>query len=45
MYDDPQSIQIKAQYVKEHHLGGMMFWELSQDAGGELVDVIARNLR
>jgi chitinase len=39
-YDDPQSIAIKAEYVREHHLGGMMFWELSQDSGGELLDAI-----
>jgi chitinase len=43
-YDDPQSIGIKTRYVAEHHLGGMMFWELSQDRDGELLDVIARGL-
>lgn len=43
-YDDPQSITIKAQYVKEHHLGGMMFWELSEDRNDELLDVIARSM-
>jgi chitinase len=43
-YDDPQSITIKAQYVKEHHLGGMMFWELSEDRSDELLDVIARSM-
>ncbi|HZF26212.1 MAG TPA: glycosyl hydrolase family 18 protein [Steroidobacteraceae bacterium] len=40
-YDDPESIAIKADYVKSHHLGGMMFWELSQDHQGELLDTIA----
>jgi chitinase len=44
-YDDPQSIARKAQYVKDNHLGGMMFWELSQDADGALQNVIARSLR
>jgi chitinase len=44
-YDDPQSIGIKAQYVKAHHLGGMMFWELSEDRNDELLDVIAGSLR
>ncbi|MEA3135104.1 MAG: chitinase [Gammaproteobacteria bacterium] len=44
-YDDPQSIGIKAQYVKAHHLGGMMFWELSEDRSDELLDVIVRSLR
>jgi chitinase len=41
-YDDPQSIAIKACYVREHHLGGMMFWDLSSDRNDELLDVIAR---
>jgi chitinase len=43
-YDDPQSIRIKAEYVKAHHLGGMMFWELSQDRNDELLDVIVRSM-
>lgn len=30
-YEDPQSITIKAQYVIQKHLGGMMFWDLGQD--------------
>jgi len=42
-YDDPQSIGIKARYVLDHRLGGVMFWELSQDRDGELLDVIARH--
>jgi len=41
-YDDPQSLAIKADYVREHRLGGMMFWELSQDYDDELLDVIVR---
>jgi chitinase len=44
-YDDPESIRIKAEYVKTHHLGGMMFWELSQDHEGELLGTIAKSLR
>jgi len=44
-YDDPRSIGVKAQYVREHHLGGMMFWELSQDSGGVLLDTIVKGLR
>ena len=39
-YDDPQSIRIKADYVRQHRLGGMMFWELSQDAGAALLDAV-----
>jgi chitinase len=44
-YEDPESIAIKAGYVKSHHLGGIMFWELSQDYRGELLDTIVRGLR
>jgi len=41
-YDDPQSIAIKACYVRQHHLGGMMFWDLGSDRNDELLSVIAR---
>jgi chitinase len=44
-YDDPQSIAIKAEYVRKHRLGGMMFWELSQDSRGELLDAIVNGLK
>jgi chitinase len=44
-YDDPQSIRIKTQYVKARHLGGMMFWELSEDRNDELLNVIVGSLR
>lgn len=30
-YDDPQSLQAKADYVKKQGLGGMMIWELASD--------------
>ncbi len=30
-YDDPQSLRLKAEYVRDHKLGGAMFWELSAD--------------
>jgi len=44
-YDDPQSIRAKADYVRDKGLGGMMFWELSQDRNDELIDVIVESLR
>lgn len=44
-YDDPQSIRAKADYVHDNHLGGMMFWELSQDRNDALLDVIVTSLR
>jgi chitinase len=43
-YDDPDSIAIKAGYVRIHHLGGMMFWELSHDHDGELLGTIVKSL-
>ncbi len=40
-FDDKRSIQLKTKYVIEHNLGGIMFWELSQDTFDDgLVDVI-----
>jgi chitinase len=44
-YDDPQSLKLKAEYVKVHGLGGMMYWEQSLDPDGKLVDALARELR
>jgi len=38
-------LAIKADYVREHHLGGIMFWELSQDYDDELLDAIVRAMR
>jgi chitinase len=43
-YDDPQSLALKAAFVREHQLGGIMYWEQSQDPHGELLDVLARAL-
>jgi chitinase len=40
-YDDPNSLRIKAHYVLDHGLGGVMFWELSQDdAKNTLVNTV-----
>ena len=44
-YDDPESLKIKADYVKSHHLGGVMYWEQSQDPNGELLDALSDSLR
>ena len=43
--DDPQSIREKADYVRREGLGGIMFWELSQDRNDELLDVIVTGLK
>jgi chitinase len=42
-YDDPESIGLKAAYVREQGLGGVMFWELSQD-NGDLLTAIDETL-
>lgn len=44
-YEDPQSLQAKAKYVRTHRLGGLMFWELSQDRDDQLLDAIVKGLR
>jgi len=43
-YDDPQSLALKAEFVKAQHLGGMMYWEQSLDPDGALLGVLARGL-
>ncbi len=44
-YDDPSSLAAKAAYVKANHLGGIMYWEQSQDPDGELLDAIWHGLQ
>jgi len=44
-YDDPQSIAAKAAYVKAQHLGGIMYWEQSEDPHGELLDAVWQGLQ
>jgi chitinase len=39
-YEDPQSIAAKCGFVLSHHLGGMMFWEYSNDPSGTLLRAI-----
>ncbi|APU43673.1 glycoside hydrolase family 18 protein [Streptomyces sp. TN58] len=45
-YDDPWVLRAKADYVREHRLGGAMFWSLDADtADGELMTAVERGLR
>jgi chitinase len=44
-YEDPESLRLKAQYVRDHNLGGIMYWEHSHDPGEELLDVLVKSLR
>ena len=32
-YEDPRSMRAKGQYAREHHLGGVMFWQITSDDG------------
>jgi chitinase len=41
-YDCPQAILLKRQYVRQHGLGGLMFWEMGQDTSdAELLKSLA----
>ena len=42
-YDDPESVRLKAEYVARRKLGGIMFWELSNDRG-PLLDALRAGL-
>lgn len=44
-YDDPESLQVKIDYIKANGLGGAMFWDLSGDTSdNELLDVLYQGL-
>ncbi|HPP16753.1 MAG TPA: glycoside hydrolase family 18 protein [Dictyoglomaceae bacterium] len=43
-YDDEDSIREKCKFVKKMNLGGVMFWEYSEDISGSLVKVMAEEL-
>jgi chitinase len=43
-YDDPQSLSRKAEYVKAQRLGGIMYWEQSNDPDGTLFNTLAHTL-
>lgn len=41
-YDCPRALREKSAYITDHHLGGVMFWELSHDTpDSELLRVLA----
>lgn len=41
-YDCPESMRVKINYIHHHHLGGVMFWELSHDTSdSELLHILA----
>ncbi len=44
-YEDEQSITAKCNYVIAHGLGGVMFWEYTEDPSGKLLGTIDSTLR
>ena len=43
-YEDTVSIQAKAQFIREKNLAGAMFWELSEDNTGTLLEKLSKAL-
>ena len=43
-YEDEESLRCKARYVREHGLGGAMFWEYSNNRNGELLRALSQAL-
>jgi len=43
-YDDPESLRLKANYVRARGLGGVMFWQYSDDPSGALLDALHTSL-
>lgn len=44
-YDDPQALEYKVKFVRDHNLGGVMLWELSKDKNGTLIDILYKNIK
>lgn len=43
-YDDPASMAAKARYARSRHLGGIMFWESTDDPEGTLLGALRAGL-
>ena len=43
-YEDTQSIGVKADYAREHNLGGFMFWEITADRNQTLLNAVLDQL-
>jgi len=45
-YEDPVSARFKSVYAEQHHLGGVMVWELGEDSSdGQLLKAVNAGLR
>ncbi len=43
-YDDPESLALKARYIRDHHLAGAMFWQYNDDPTGALLQALFTGL-
>ena len=43
-YDDEESVRLKCQYVLDHKLAGMMFWQYASDPKEYLLDAMNKHL-
>jgi chitinase len=43
-YDDAESFTYKVEFLKEKRLAGVMYWEITADHEGNLIDLVAREL-
>ena len=43
-YEDPQSLRVKSRYIRDRHLGGVMFWEYFADRTGTLLGALCEGL-
>lgn len=44
-FEDPEAQRAKAKFVKAHRLGGVMFWEYTEDYNETLLDALASELK
>ena len=44
-YDDPRSVKEKCDYIKDHNMAGIMYWEYNADKTGTLLKVMYENLK
>ena len=44
-YDDVESLKAKMNYVRSMGLGGVMFWEYTEDIDGMLLDALLEGLK
>jgi chitinase len=44
-YEDEESIRVKARFVLDRGLAGLMFWQYTEDSEGKLLDAINQGLK